>query len=117
VYAHDGGAGLKYEAANALIARLGAEAAGALSTQILIEFYSVGLKKLALGKQEALEIVQDSVVGWSIGRITPTFWPRRDCISVTRFHGGMPSCFTARRRWVARSCGRKTWPTGSGMAP
>jgi predicted nucleic acid-binding protein len=80
VYAHDGGAGVKHEAANTLIARLGAGAAGALSTQVLIEFYAVGLKKLALSKQEALEIVQDFGT-WTVHRLD-----HADLLAAARLH-------------------------------
>lgn len=66
-YAHDGGAGTKYEIARALISKLDQESSGALSTQILIEFYNVAIKKLAIGSDEAAEIVGD-FGGWTIHR-------------------------------------------------
>jgi predicted nucleic acid-binding protein len=66
-YAHDGGAGAKYKGAQALIARLDQESSGALSTQILIEFYNVAINKLAIKSEEAAEIVAD-FSGWILHR-------------------------------------------------
>jgi predicted nucleic acid-binding protein len=67
VYAYDGGAGAKHRTAEELIGRLGREFSGALSTQILAEFYNVAIRKLAISKVEAAEIVAD-FGGWMVYR-------------------------------------------------
>jgi predicted nucleic acid-binding protein len=80
VYAHDGGAGLKYKRAEALIARLSRDASGALSTQILVEFYSVALKKLSLEKRQALEVIRDFGT-WPVHRLE-----HADLLAAARLH-------------------------------
>ncbi len=59
VYAHDGGAGPKHARAVQLLERLVEDGTGALSTQILAEFYSVATKKLCMSSTEAEEIIAD----------------------------------------------------------
>ena len=65
VYAHDGGAGEKHGRSVQLLSRLFEEGAGALSVQVLAEFYSVATKKLAMKGQEAEEIIAD-LGSWTI---------------------------------------------------
>lgn len=67
VYAYDGGAVAKHTIAEELIGRLGREFSGALSTQILAEFYDVAIRKLAISKVEAAQVVAD-FGGWTIHR-------------------------------------------------
>jgi len=67
VYAHDGGAGKKHARAVELLTRLFEEDGGALSVQVLSEFYSVATGKLGIQSREAEEIVRD-LAGWSIHR-------------------------------------------------
>jgi len=67
VYAHDGGAGHKHTKAVELLARLFEEGNGALSTQVLSEFYSVATRKLAMKSEEAEAVIAD-LAGWTIHR-------------------------------------------------
>jgi predicted nucleic acid-binding protein len=65
VYAHDGGAGAKHEKAVALLTRLFEDAGGALSFQVLAEFYAAATKKLGMQSEEAEEVVRD-LGGWTV---------------------------------------------------
>lgn len=67
VYAHDGGAGKKHERSVELLTRLLEHEAGALSIQVLSEFYSAATKKLGITSQQAEEILID-LGGWIIHR-------------------------------------------------
>jgi predicted nucleic acid-binding protein len=67
LYAHDGGAGEKYERSVKLLSRLVEEGAGALSIQVLVEFYAAATRKLAMSSQAAEQIVSD-LGGWTIHR-------------------------------------------------
>lgn len=67
VYAHDGGSGAKHTQAAALLTRLFEEAGGALSMQVLAEFYSAATRKLAMPSGEAEEVIRD-LGGWTIHR-------------------------------------------------
>ncbi len=69
IYAHDLSAGVKGEKARELIARLFEAGDGAISTQVLIEFYSIATKKLSMSSQVAEEIVSDLHV-WTLNRPT-----------------------------------------------
>ena len=61
VYAHDNQAGVKQEVAKRALLGLGQDRSGALSMQVLQEFYVAVTKKLAhpLSKDVAREIVED----------------------------------------------------------
>ena len=65
IYAHDGGAGVKHDKAVDLLTRLFEEASGALSVQVLSEFYAAATKKLAMRSEEAEDVIRDLGV-WSI---------------------------------------------------
>jgi predicted nucleic acid-binding protein len=67
VYAHDGGAGGKHERSVELLSRLFEDGAGALSIQVLAEFYAAATKKLAMSSQEAEEVLAD-LGSWTIHR-------------------------------------------------
>ena len=67
VYAHDGGSGAKHIQAVALLTRLIEETGGALSIQVLSEFYSVATRKLGIPSDEAEEVIRD-LAGWTIHR-------------------------------------------------
>jgi predicted nucleic acid-binding protein len=67
VYGHDPEAGRKFEQASALLGRLFAERTGALSTQVIVEFFSACAKKKALPADMAEGIVQD-LAGWALHR-------------------------------------------------
>lgn len=65
IYAHDGGAGMKHAKSVDLLARLFEQGAGALSVQVLAEFYSAVTRKLGMSSVEAEEIIAD-LGSWSI---------------------------------------------------
>lgn len=67
VYAHDGGAGVKHTRSVELLASLFENQAGAVSTQVLSEFYSAATKKLRMTSQQAEEVIAD-LVGWTLHR-------------------------------------------------
>ena len=67
IYANDGGAGAKHVKAVELLERLFAEGAGALSIQVLAEFYSVATRKLSRTSAEAEAVIRD-LGGWIIHR-------------------------------------------------
>ncbi len=67
IYAHDGGAGKKHERSLQLLRRLVEDGAGAVSIQVLAEFYAAATKKLGITSQEAEEILAD-LGGWIIHR-------------------------------------------------
>jgi predicted nucleic acid-binding protein len=67
VYAHDRGAGDKHDKAVDLLTELFEQARGALSVQVLTEFYAAATKKLAMSGTEAEEVIQD-LGGWIIHR-------------------------------------------------
>jgi predicted nucleic acid-binding protein len=67
VYAHDGGAAAKHTQAVELLTRLLEEDGGALSIQVLSEFYSVATRKLGIRSDEATEVIRD-LGGWTIHR-------------------------------------------------
>jgi predicted nucleic acid-binding protein len=67
VYAHDGGAGSKHRKAVDLVARLFEEQTGALSVQVLSEFYITATKKLGMKSEEAEEAIVD-LGSWALHR-------------------------------------------------
>jgi predicted nucleic acid-binding protein len=67
IYAHDGGAAAKHHQAVGLLSRLVEEASGALSIQVLSEFYAAATKKLAMKSEEAEEVISD-LASWAIHR-------------------------------------------------
>ncbi len=67
VYAHDGGAGQKHQTSVELLTRLVEEGAGALSLQVLSEFYLTATRKLSISSREAEDILVD-LGGWTIHR-------------------------------------------------
>jgi predicted nucleic acid-binding protein len=67
LYAHDRGAGAKHHRAVGLLTRLWDEGSGALSTQILCEFYAAATRKLGMESREA-EAVIDDLSAWMIHR-------------------------------------------------
>ena len=69
IYAHDPNAGPKREKARELIARLVEAGDGAISTQVLSEFYSIATRKLSMSRQVAEAIVSDLHV-WTLHRPT-----------------------------------------------
>lgn len=67
IYAHDGGAGEKHRRSVELLARLFEEGSGALSIQVLAEFYAAATRKLGMRSQQAEEAIMD-LAGWTIHR-------------------------------------------------
>jgi predicted nucleic acid-binding protein len=67
IYAHDNGASKKQDQALALVDRLFRNKNGALSTQVLVEFYAAATKKLALESIKAEQAIND-LAGWEIHR-------------------------------------------------
>ena len=67
IYAHDRSAGCKHTAAVALLSRLFEQGAGALSVQVLSEFYAVAVGKLGMNSQYAEDAVAD-LGSWMIHR-------------------------------------------------
>jgi predicted nucleic acid-binding protein len=67
VYAHEGGSGPKHRKAVDLIARLFEEQRGAISVQVLTEFYVTVTKKLGMKSEEAEEAIVD-LGSWTIHR-------------------------------------------------
>jgi predicted nucleic acid-binding protein len=80
VYAHDSTAGEKHEKSVKLLTRLVEDSVGALSVQVLCEFYSAATKKLARTGQEAEEIIADLAI-WTIHRPG-----HPDVVRATRLH-------------------------------
>jgi predicted nucleic acid-binding protein len=68
VYAHDADAGAKQQRAIDLMARLATQGTGAISIQVLIEFYSAATRKLGMTSQEAADVIQDLVAWMAIHR-------------------------------------------------
>ena len=58
VYAHDRGAGRKYALAADLLTRLWEEGSGAISVQVLVEFYAAAIKR-GLKASEAEAVISD----------------------------------------------------------
>ena len=80
IYAHDGGAGKKHLKSIDLLARLFEEASGALSIQVLSEFYSAATRKLSMKSAEAEAAISD-LGGWLIHRPGHT-----DVLKACRLH-------------------------------
>ncbi len=69
IYAHDTADGMKHSKAVDLLLRLDESNSGALSTQVLVEFVSVGIRKLKFKPEELQEIVSD-FSHWKVHRPT-----------------------------------------------
>ncbi|HEY1184826.1 MAG TPA: PIN domain-containing protein [Bryobacteraceae bacterium] len=67
IYAHDRSAGGKHTAAVQLLSHLFEQGAGALSVQVLSEFYAVAVGKLGMNSQYAEDAVAD-LGSWMIHR-------------------------------------------------
>ncbi len=67
LYAHTGGAPSKHEKSVSLMSRLAEEATGAVSIQVLSEFYSTATKKMGMKSQEAEAAIAD-LRTWTIHR-------------------------------------------------
>lgn len=67
VYAHESGAGAKHQKAVDLLERLFDQQAGAVSIQVLSEFYVAATKKLGMRSEEAEDAIAD-LRSWAIHR-------------------------------------------------
>ncbi len=67
VYAHDRSAAQKYRRAEALIDDLNQRDAGAISTQVLVEFYSAAVIKRGMAAQLAESVIDDLGI-WTLHR-------------------------------------------------
>jgi predicted nucleic acid-binding protein len=67
VYGHDRSTGLKQSKSIDLVTRLGKDGSGAVTIQVLTEFFSAATKKLAMRSQQAEEVIADFGV-WTIHR-------------------------------------------------
>jgi len=114
ICAHDGGAGKKHKRSVQLLSRLVEAGAGALSIQVLAEFYAAATRKLGIASQEAEEILAD-LGGWIIHRPG-----HADLLRTVRFQRRHKMSW-----WDAlvvnsavelgcRVFGAKIWPMGSG---
>ena len=82
VYAHDGSAGVKHAKSVDLLSRLVEEQNGALSVQVLAEFYAVAIRKLGMASAEAEAVIMD-LEHWTIHRPG-----HADLIRASRIHIG-----------------------------
>ena len=80
IYAHDGGAGAKHEKSVALLRRLFENGTGALSIQVLAEFYAAATKKLRMTAEEVEDVLHD-LEDWTLHRATLA-----DLLSASRLH-------------------------------
>jgi predicted nucleic acid-binding protein len=64
IYAHDSSAGRKHQRSVELLTRLFEEAGGALSIQVLSEFYAAATRKLGMKSQVAEDVISD-LRGWT----------------------------------------------------
>lgn len=83
LYAHDPESGPKMAIALELIGRLYETNTGAISTQVLQEFYSAGMKKLHMTTHEAASVIED-LAHWTIHR--PTHSDILHAIALQRRH-------------------------------
>jgi predicted nucleic acid-binding protein len=67
IYAHDRNARDKQSSSAELLRRLTLEGNGAISVQVLVEFYAAATRKLAISSQVAQEVIADFGV-WTIHR-------------------------------------------------
>jgi|SRR5215469_6138499 len=68
IYVHDSTAGTKRQISATLIQRLARDSEGALSTQILIEFYAAVTKKYGMRNEEAVAVIAD-FGSWTVHRL------------------------------------------------
>jgi predicted nucleic acid-binding protein len=80
VYAHDRSAGAKYSTSVGLLKRIFEERVGALSTQVLSEFYDVATRKLRIKPSEAAEAITE-LGTWNIHRPS-----HADLLKASRLH-------------------------------
>lgn len=80
IYAHDISAGVKRPKSVELLQRLFEDGNGALSVQVLCEFYAAATAKLGMKPEKAEEILQD-LDGWLLHRFS-----HADLLAASRLH-------------------------------
>jgi predicted nucleic acid-binding protein len=91
LYAYDATAGERHEAASALVDRLWRERRGAISVQVLQEFYVNVTRKAATIDPEVAVDRLKSLSRWRVHSPLPDdVMPQRPCRVVTSFPSGMP---------------------------
>jgi len=80
VYAHDGGSGAKHQRSVELLTRLFEEGSGALSIQVLSEFYVAATNRLGM-RSEMVEAVIHDLGSWTIHRPS-----HGDLLKASRLH-------------------------------
>ena len=80
IYAHDMSAGAKRSQSVELLKRLFDDGTGALSVQVLCEFYAAATAKLGMKPEKAEEILQD-LEGWLLHRFS-----HADLLAASRLH-------------------------------
>lgn len=80
IYAHDGGAAAKHQKSTALLERLFEDGNGAISIQVLAEFYAAATRKLKMSAAEAEGVLQD-LAGWTLHRPA-----HPDLLTASRLH-------------------------------
>ena len=69
IYAHDAKAGRKHDKSVELVARLANDDSGALSLQVLTEFYAAATRKLSMTSKQAEDVIVDFGF-WIVHRAT-----------------------------------------------
>ncbi|MBL8211070.1 MAG: PIN domain-containing protein [Bryobacterales bacterium] len=67
IYAEDRGMGAKHQMAVDLVSRLARQHIGAISTQVLAEYYSAATRKLRMSSEEAEQTIRD-LASWTMHR-------------------------------------------------
>lgn len=80
IYAHDMSAGAKRSQSIELLKRLFDAGSGAMSVQVLCEFYAAATGKLRMKPEKAEEILQD-LEGWLLHRLS-----HADLLAASRLH-------------------------------
>src|SRR5438105_1814923 len=72
IYAHDADMGSKQVQAIELVDRLAGDATGAISVQVLVEFYSAATKKLHMTSRDSADVIEDLICSMAIHRPEPS---------------------------------------------
>ena len=80
IYAHDATAGPKHDKSVELVARLDNDDSGAISLQVLTEFYAAATRKLRIASEKAEEIIRD------FGTWTVHYTTKTDVVQAIQLH-------------------------------
>lgn len=83
IYAEDSGMGIKHKIAVDLVARLANQNTGAISTQVLAEYFNSATKKLRMSSEDAEATIRD-LSSWAIHR--PSHASLLSAIALQRRH-------------------------------